>query len=106
MIDEKKLAELRKAHKKVLHTKPVPSTCGYCEAWDTIETLLEENQRSYAEGFCAARDKAKGIAETLLNEKQKCSPKNKDHDDRWCPTCESMEDAYAVIAQRIGEMEP
>lgn len=61
---------------------------------------------AYASGFSAAKEKAAGIAKTLREEKQKCSPNNTQHDDRWCPECEAMEDAYGVIEGRILAMEP
>lgn len=70
-----------------------------------IDGTKREEIKWVDRGFTAAKEKAAGIAKTLREEKQKCSPNNTQHDDRWCPECEAMEDAYGVIEGRIRTME-
>ena len=41
------------------------------------------------------------LLQSLQFEKRKCSPEFDGHDDRWCPACADMEDAYGYAETKI-----
>ncbi len=73
---------------------------------ENVDRFPQEIIDARAEGWNAAREKAKGIAESDIHEKRLCQPTYTGHDDRWCQVCESAKDEAETLAQRIAKMEP
>jgi hypothetical protein len=65
--------------------------------WDYLNRL---EQKGYRRGI----EEAAEICDLEANAKRQCAPANKDHDDRWCPTCDAMEDMALVLAERIRNL--
>lgn len=63
-------------------------------------SLLEDRCCVRAE----ALEEAAKICVVLSKEKRKCSIKFTGHDDRSCPVCDDMEDAYFMAAEKISAL--
>jgi hypothetical protein len=57
----------------------------------------EDEQKGYR--------RAAEICDAEANAKRQCAAANEGHDDRWCPTCDAMEDMALVLAERIRALD-
>lgn len=78
--------------------------CVLCQMVPEIVKELDQLKAAEARAYRKGVEDAAKVCDRLRIEERKCSPLHSDHDDRWCPECAAMEDAYGVAEQEIEKL--